>query len=219
MSERVMVVAAHPDDETLGCGGTIARHIADGDPVSIVILADGVSSRTLRTAGALNERALMCRKACKLLGTEDVWLHQYTDNAMDRVPLLQVIQNIERHMERFKPTVVYTHHATDLNIDHRIVHHATNVACRPQPGQDVRQVFYFEVPCSTGWAGDFRPTHFINIASTLPQKLEACDVYESEMRPFPHPRSNANVTNLAAHRGATVGLAAAEAFEVGRIVV
>lgn len=219
MTERVLVVAAHPDDETLGCGGTIARHILNGDPVSVVLLADGVSARVLRTAGALNERALMCRKACKVLGTEDVWLHQFTDNAMDRVPLLQVIQHIETHIERFKPTVVYTHHATDLNIDHRIVHHATNVACRPQPGQAVRQLFYFEVPCSTAWAGDFKPTHFINVAATLQQKLEACEVYSTEMRPFPHPRSNLAVATLAAHRGTTVGLAAAEAFEVGRIIV
>ena len=158
MSERILVFAAHPDDEALGCGGTIARHCRNGDPVSVVVMADGVGSRSNLMSGfaaAVKERHGMCRRACKILGTEDVWLHQFADNMMDNVPLLQVVQHIERHIERFKPTIVYTHHAGDMNIDHRITNEAVRVACRPQPGCTVRSLFYFEVPCSTTWAENF----------------------------------------------------------------
>src|SRR5579864_9551694 len=104
-SERVLVVAAHPDDETLGCGATIAKHIAAGDPVRVYVMADGVGARGF--TGNSEQRAQrhgMYRRACKVLGTEDVWIFQFTDNAMDTVPLLEVVRYIEIHVAQFQPT-------------------------------------------------------------------------------------------------------------------
>jgi LmbE family N-acetylglucosaminyl deacetylase len=215
MTERVLVVAAHPDDETFGCGATIAMHAKRGDAVSVLILADGIGSRGFSQA-LLLQRHGACRKACRILGTEDVWLFQFADNLMDNVALLQVVQHIEKHIERFKPTAIYTHSRGDLNIDHQVTHDAVNVACRPQPGCPVKQLFYFEVPCSTTWGGEFRPTHFVQ--ADLAVKLEAVKCYEGELRESPHPRSYDGIQTLARWRGMSVGMGPCEAFEVGRIV-
>lgn len=217
MSERVLVVAAHPDDEVLGCGATIAKHCAAGDAVSVVVLADGVGSRGFSSA-KIAERHGMCRRACKILGTEDVWLHQFADNQMDSLPILIIVKQIETHIDRFKPTIVYTHSDEDLNVDHCVTHGAVRVACRPQPGCTVKQLFFFEAPCSSVWGGGFDPNYFVNVADTIALKMKALEEYASELRDWPHPRSRHGITTLAGQRGSAVGLAAAEAFVVGRVV-
>ena len=222
MTERVLVVAAHPDDESLGCGGAIAKHIAAGDAVRIYVMTDGVGSRggplSVGNIEQRKERHGMYRRACKVLGTEDVWIFQFTDNAMDTVPLIEVVRYIEIHIGQFKPTIVYTHWKGDLNQDHRVVHDATNIACRPQPGQTVKKLLYFEVPCSTAWSHSFQPNYFVDITGTLDTKLKACQEYEVELREYPHPRSTVGISNLAELRGSHVGVEAAEAFVVGRLV-
>ncbi len=226
VSERVLVFAAHPDDETLGCGATLVRHARRGDQISIVAFADGVGSRAgAGIAGVLQsvaERHGMMRRACKILGTEDVWLHQFPDNRMDRVDMLQIVQQAEEHLKRFKPTLVYTHHGSDVNIDHRITHDAVVVATRPQPGSSVRLLLFFEVPSSTEWQVQgrqaFQPNHFEDVRDTLQVKLDAMNCYTTELHPFPHPRSLEGIKTLAAQRGVTVGLPAAEAFMVGRSI-
>ena len=227
MAERVLVVVAHPDDETLGCGGTIARHIKSGDPVSVFVLADGVGSRIPQGQGPLGiagiseqiaERHGKFRKATEILGTNDVWLYQFPDNALDTVPMLQVVQSVERHIRRFNPTIVYTHWKGDLNVDHRVVHDAVNVACRPAPSCTVKRVLYFEVPCSTTWGAGFEPNYYVEISSTLSLKMDACECYESELREWPHPRSKIGIMQRATLRGSAVGVNAAEAFVVGRMV-
>lgn len=214
MSERVLCIAAHPDDETLGCGATLAKHSAAGDAVSVVILADGVGSRGF-TPAKVAERHGMCRRACKILGTEDVWLHQYADNQMDGLTLLTLVKHIEIHVARFKPTVVYTHHSGDLNIDHRQTHDAVRVACRPLPGCTVRKLLYFEVPCSSAWGTGFAPDYFVEVTDTLEQKLNAASCYTTELREYPHPRSMEGIRNLSLMRGASAGIAFAEAFVYG----
>ena len=220
----VLVVAAHPDDEVLGCGGTIARHHGAGDSVTVLILADGVSSRNGDPDGAVFEaRRQSARRANEILGVDDLILLRYPDNRMDMVPLLDIVKDIERVIERCRPTVVYTHHAGDVNIDHACTHHAVIAACRPQPGYCVRKVLFFETPSSTEWRPPgslsiFAPNWFMDISATLSSKLEAMAAYAAELRDFPHPRSVAAVEHLARWRGASVGLAAAEAFELGRVV-
>jgi len=227
MAEKILCVVAHPDDETFGPGATLAKHAAAGDPVSVFVLADGVGSRMGPRAGplalgglseAVKERHGMFRRACKILGTEDVWLYQFTDNAMDTVPLLQVVQQVERHVKRFEPTVVYTHWSGDLNQDHRVVHDAVNIACRPAPGCTVRKLLYFEVPCSTAWGMNFSPNYFVNVEATIEKKIEACKEYATELREPPHPRSLAAVVRRSEFRGANVGISCAEAFSIGRII-
>jgi len=223
MIERVLCLAAHPDDETLGCGATLAKHVRAGDAVSVVVFADGVASR-FNGAGisafgrAAKERHQQFRDACKILGTEDVWIHQYADNQMDNVPQLQVVNHIEIHLDRFKPTVVYTHHGGDLNVDHRVMHECVKVACRPRPGCTVKALYFFEVPCSTTWGEGFEPNHFVNVTETFDTKIDAAKHYKDEIHEAPHPRSLAGMRNIALVRGARVGVPYAEAFMTGRLV-
>lgn len=224
--DSVLIVAAHPDDEVLGCGGTIARHRRAGDQVAVLIMADGITSRTAdagATAQAIEERRRSARRANEILGVSDLTLLSYPDNRMDATALLDIVQDIEKLVARCRPGTVYTHHRGDVNIDHARVHDAVIAACRPQPGHSVRRLLFFETPSSTEWrppdpGSIFCPNWFTDISATLPSKLEAMGAYAAELRDFPHPRSNKAVEHLARWRGASVGLAAAEAFQLGRLI-
>lgn len=222
MSEKILVVAAHADDEVLGCGGTIARHVAKGDRVHVVFMADGVGSRGDNESNELIFRNCARDKAMKILGVEKWFSLNLPDNRMDSVPLLNVVKALEPIIEQVQPARVYTHHHGDLNVDHRIAHQAVITACRPLPGSSVREILAFEVMSSTEWAtpgvAPFVPNVFVDISDYLPKKLEALAAYELEMRPAPHARSVANVESLARQRGNCVGLEAAEAFNVVRLI-
>ena len=219
----VLVVAAHPDDEALGCGGTIARHAAAGDDVVVVFIADGVTSRAPDEdrSAELERRQEAARAAAAILGVRDVRFGDLPDNRLDTVPLLSVAQAVEAVVRDVGPTTIYTHFAHDLNVDHRLVHEAVITAVRPQPGAAVTTVLTFETPSSTEWrapgAGTpFAPDWFVDITDTLDLKLRALDAYAEEMRPWPHPRSREAITHLAHWRGSTVGRIAAEAFVLAR---
>lgn len=226
MKTTILVVAAHPDDEILGCGGTIARHADAGDDVHVVIMAEGITSRNQTRNIDTHRHELerlgdIARDANRLLGATSVTLHGLPDNRLDSVDRLDVTKLIEEELARLRPSVVYTHHAGDLNIDHRVVHDSVVTACRPLPGSSVRTLAFFEVPSSTEWqtpasGSVFAPNWFTDITETLPAKLKALRVYRSEMRPWPHPRSLKAVEHLAHWRGASNGIHAAEAFMLGR---
>ncbi len=222
MSQIVCVIAAHPDDEVLGCGATIARHVSAGDKVHIIFLADGVSSRRgENTAAEVKERLAAANKAAKILGAEPPKSEELPDNRLDTVPLLDVVQRIESHLNDIRPSIVYTHHRGDLNIDHRIVYTATMTACRPAPGNTVRCIYAFETPSRTEWLGPnpettFLPQRFVAIADFMELKRQALEAYATEIRDFPHARSLDAIVALATWRGASVGLDAAEAFEIVR---
>lgn len=226
----VVVVAAHPDDEVIGCGGTIARLASQGAAVHIVLLADGVESR--HQAGSLiasdpdvraelDRRRDAARRAGQALGAANVEFADYPDNRMDTVPLLDVAQTIEAALRRYRPDTVLTHHSGDVNVDHRRVHDAVVVACRPQPGHFVRTLLFFEVASSTEWqppgsAPAFNPNYFVDVSRHLDSRRRALQEYAAEMRPWPHPRSHEALEYLSKWRGATAGVDAAEAFIVGR---
>ena len=228
MTGPVLVVAAHPDDEVLGCGGTLARHADAGDPVHILILAEGATSRDAARnrkgrAKEIEQLRDAARAAAQALGAEAPRFGGLPDNRMDSLDLLDVVKVVEQVVAELAPRIVYTHHSGDLNIDHRITHQAVLTACRPLPDSTVRAVYGFETVSSTEWAGPaagsaFLPARFVGIADHLDAKLRALDCYAGEMRSFPHARSRENVEALARHRGASVGLAAAEAFTVIREV-
>ena len=223
--KTVLVVAAHPDDEVLGCGGVIARHADAGDRVVPFILAEGATARGGASSGDETKRLQdAARKAARILGAEAPRFGGLPDNRLDSLPLLDVIKRIEAVVEELEPSIVYTHHGGDLNIDHRIAHQAVATACRPLPGAAVSAIYAFETVSSTEWAfdaaaGAFRPTRFVDISAQFDRKMEALGCYAVEMRPFPHPRSIEAVTALARLRGSTVGVTAAEAFAVVREVV
>lgn len=219
----VLVVAAHPDDDVLGCGGTMAKLSAAGHAVHVLTMADGVSARASGPAAAapelLEARNAAASKAAAILGCASMETRPLRDNRLDGVDLLDVVKLIEDHIDRLQPSVVFTHHSGDLNVDHQVVHEAVLVACRPVPGQTVKNLYFFEVPSATEWrvsGTPFQPNHFVDISATLAKKCEALGAYEDEMRPFPHARSIKAVEALATWRGATVGVNAAEAFMVGR---
>jgi LmbE family N-acetylglucosaminyl deacetylase len=221
MSQKILIIAAHPDDEVLGCGGTIAAQTSQGNSVQVMFLADGVSSRGGKASTELQRRHHAAHTAAELLGIESVSFADFPDNQLDTVPLLRVVQRIEDRITQYQPDTILTHHAGDVNIDHQRVHQAVITACRPQPGYPVKTLLFFEVPSSTEWqppgsAAAFLPNWFIDISDTLERKLEALAAYGEELRDFPHPRSVEAVEALARWRGATVGVRAAEAFVLGR---
>lgn len=225
--QTVFVIAAHPDDEILGCGATMARHARAGDVVEILIVAEGATSRAssrdaTADAAKLEHLREAGREAARLVGARAIHFAGLPDQRLDSIDLLDVVKMVEAHGARVRPDVVYTHHGGDLNLDHRITHQAVLTAFRPLPGATgPRAIHFFEVPSSTEWnaspsAEAFRPNHFVDVTATLDAKLRALDAYASEMRPWPHPRSREGIEALARWRGCSVGVAAAEAFATGR---
>jgi LmbE family N-acetylglucosaminyl deacetylase len=222
--KSILVVAAHPDDEVLGCGGTIAKLADQGASVHVAFLADGVYARDgteLSRADALSARQAAAQKACGILGTRSISIGTFPDNRMDTVALLDIIKCVEELVAKHSPDTILTHHAGDLNIDHQRIHHAVATATRPQPGCVVKTLCCFEVPSSTEWqlpgSGPiFAPNYFVDISETLDRKLAALSAYADELRAWPHARSLRGIEYLARWRGATVGVEAAEAFVLGR---
>lgn len=221
----ILVIAAHPDDEVLGCGGTVARLAAEGHAVSILILANGLTARADCDATQAAERLAVhherARRAGALLGAREVNLAGFPDQRMDTVPLLDVTQAIEREIARMRPVTVFTQHGGDLNYDHVLTFRATLTATRPVPGCPVRRVYAYEVGSSSEWsfqqfAPPFQPQVFFDIAAQLEAKVAAMQIYESETRAFPHPRSPEAIRTAARRWGSVAGVEAAEAFQLVR---
>lgn len=186
---RVLVVAAHPDDEVLGCGGTILRHRAGGDDVQVVV-------------------AYACRDSEP--GPEATWLRGEQGTPADKAA-------IERIVAEVRPEVVYTHFARDINADHRSVHDAVMVACRPYAAPSVGALLAFYTPSSAEWGEPFKPTLYVDVSDTIDGKAEWFErEYAGELRPWPHPRSGRSIRETAAFWGSHVGRVAAEPFIVER---
>jgi len=223
----VLVIAAHPDDEVLGVGGTIARLAKEKEDVFIAILGEGITSRyqqrekaDSKLIEALHARS---RSAAELLGARDLFMFSLPDNRFDTVPMLDVVKIIEGLVDRLRPTTIYTQHGGDLNVDHVVTYRATLTATRPMTGTPVQSVYGYEVASSTEWAFQqfsptFQPNTFVDISDTLEVKLQAMQTYESEARAFPHPRSPEALRAAARRWGSVVGRSAAEAFHCVRSV-
>ena len=224
-----LVVAAHPDDEVLGCGASIYKWATAGDDVHVLILAEGITSRDISlesntSSAALDELAEAARAASRILTVSSLSLHDFPDNCMDTVRFLDIVKIVETFVSKLTPNVVVTHHAGDLNIDHRITHNAVLTACRPLPDCCVKLILCFETPSATEWQSPafnqpFTPNWFEDVSQTFDVKLKALEAYESEMRNWPHSRSIESVQNLARWRGTSVGVEAAEAFMLIRQIV
>ena len=219
MSKKVLIVAAHPDDELLGCGGAILHHLYQGDKVRVTIVAEGLTSRESKnksnqdTAGLKN----ITKKICEEVGIKELDFLDFADNRLDDYNLLDVIKPIENIINTFKPEIIYTHHYGDLNKDHQIVNRAVMTAARPKPNSFVQKIYAFEVLSSTNWSiinsnSVFEPNYYLNIEKFLKKKLSLLNYYVSEIEKWPHTRSLKSIEILAKYRGSTVGLEAAEAF-------
>lgn len=222
MINSILVVAAHPDDEALGCAGTIAKHIAEGDTVSIIFMTNGVSSRNDSDENNKKERSSAMEKAMLTLGVNHFQYFDFPDNKMDSAPLLKIVKVIEAVIEQYKPSVIYSHFAHDLNIDHQLTHQAVMTACRPIKGSSVKKILSFEVLSSTEWQStahpNFKAQYIVDITQYWQKKKLVLDCYHEELRDFPHSRSIRCIEALATLRGASHGFEKAEAFQVERIL-
>lgn len=222
MTKSILIIASHPDDEVLGCGGAILRHIDKGDKVSLLFMTDGVSSRMKTSRKNIRSRIKALKRSNSILGIQSFHHLNFPDNSMDKHPLLNIVKKIETIIKKIKPSVVYTHHHGDLNIDHKITHNAVMTACRPLPDSTVYEIYGFEVLSSTEWATPhksvFMPNLYIDITKYISKKIKALEAYNEELRKPPHSRSVEHVKTLAKHRGYSMGVEMAEAFEVYRII-
>ena len=225
--DRILVVTAHPDDEVLGMGGTIAKLVAEGNEVFLAIVTDG-SSAQYRASDALNEiiekKRLATEKSAHILGIKQIIYCGLPDMRLDTVPHIEVNAAIESVVNDIKPDVVYTHFYGDVNMDHRCVYESTLVAVRPVPGQSVREVYCYSVPSSTEWSPLSASTAFLaNVYMDIEQyaqsKYAALAEYCTELRDYPHPRSLEAIEKLDEAIGLTVGLKRAESFVLLRRVV
>jgi LmbE family N-acetylglucosaminyl deacetylase len=225
MKKRALVVAAHPDDEVLGCGGSTARLVREGWEVFTLILGEGITSRERERKKKERETEITELKkrafeANRILGVKEVFLLDFPDNRFDSVDLLSIVKAVEEVKKEVKPFAVFTHSKADLNVDHTLTYRAVLTATRPQPGETVKELYSFEVLSSTEWSFPhlFRPSVYFDITMTLDIKKEAMKCYTSELRDPPHPRSLEGIEVKAKQRGMEVGLAYAEAFELVRSI-
>ena len=226
MSKTVLVIAAHPDDEVLGCGGTILKHSQEGDKVFVIIAAEGLTSRQNKrnreiVSNELNDLIVTANKAAEILQVAGIEFLQLPDNRLDSMDRLDLIKLIEEKIRKFEPEIVYTHHSGDVNVDHRRLYEATITACRPMPGNKVNRILTYEVLSSTDWQPkgsyeSFQPNVFVDISDQFQKKIQALNIYSSEMRPWPHSRSIKAIEHLAKLRGSQVGREAVEAFNLIR---
>ncbi len=224
MPIKVLVIAAHPDDETLGLGGTIASHSSKGDIVHVQIITDGSSTQYPNRAIEMIERKKgEAECAMRLLGVENIEFGELPDMRLDCTPHIVINRLIEEKVRDFEPEIIYTHHTGDLNMDHRMVARSTMVASRPSSNGPIREILAYEVPSSTEWNGPhvtdlFVPNRFVDISNFLELKMKAIDCYESELRDFPHPRCPEVIRNYDQANGNSMGMKYAERFMILRSI-
>lgn len=223
--KRILVIAPHADDEVLGCGASIARHVAEGDRVMAAVMTNAsVGAPELFSADAVARVREEARCAHEVLGIRQTWFFDFPAPCLDQHPQYKLAQRIGELVAETRPDTVYVPHRGDLHLDHGIVFSAALVACRPFPESSVHNIYAYETLSETEWAhpfGDdaFMPNHFVDVSEVFPKKLEAMRCYASQLRAFPHSRSLEAIAALSAFRGATVSVAHAEAFMTVRTIV
>jgi LmbE family N-acetylglucosaminyl deacetylase len=223
MKNKVMIICSHPDDEILGCGGTVARMINEGAEACTLILGNGITSRYKpEDIDKHNEEVILLHKqsleANMSIGINLVHDFGFPDQKFDIVPLLDIIKAIEEVKNEFKPNIIFTHFAGDLNIDHQITNKAVLTATRPMIGETVKEIYAFEILSSTEWNYplSFQPDYFVNITGTIVQKMAAMEKYKGELGEWPHPRSLKGIELNAKYWGMRNGMGYAEAFQTLR---
>lgn len=223
--KNILIIAAHPDDEILGCGGTIARLSKNGYEIYVLILGEGITSRDdirdrQKRESEISDLKRQTEKANKILGVKKVFYHDFPDNRFDTVPLLDIVKVIEKIKNNIKPEIIFTHYEKDLNIDHQITYKAVITATRPLEEETVKEIYSFEILSSTEWSYplSFLPNMFYDISETIDVKLKALGKYKTELKKSPHPRSLEGVKLIAKNWGMKVGLNYAEAFKIVRII-
>ncbi|EGK8009162.1 PIG-L family deacetylase [Campylobacter lari] len=219
-NNKILIIAAHPDDEVLGCFGTIAKYIQQGYEAYTLILGEGKTSREINSK---NEQEILedeLFRANNLLGIKKIFRKFFPDNAFDKIPLLEIVKSIEEVKNEIKPNIIFTHYEKDLNIDHQITYKATITATRSLQEESVKEIYSFEILSSTEWNYplSFQPDVFFDISTTLDLKLKAMSFYQSELRNYPHPRSLEGIKINAQYQGMRVGLQYAEVFKSVKVI-
>ncbi len=216
----VLVIAAHPDDEVLGMGGTIAKLVKSGATVDVLILTDGSSAQyrdSDHLAEIIEAKKKETRNCADYLGVRDIYYGELPDMKLDTTPHIRINQVIEEVIDKVQPDTVFTHFWGDVNCDHQNVYKSTLVAVRPVMGQVVRELFCYRVPSSTEWTPNkadtmFMPNYFVDIEENAEQKYKAFACYSTELREYPHPRSVQHLREIDKATGLRVGMLAAEEF-------
>lgn len=222
--KKILIIAAHPDDEVLGCFGTVSKLIKEGNEAYTLILGEGKTSRVSDRNEIKNEEFKNLEnealKANQSIGIKELFREKFPDNRFDSVPLLDIVKSVERVKNKLKPDIIFTHFYNDLNIDHQITYKAVLTATRPMPNESVKEIYSFEILSSTEWNFPtlFSPDVFIDISQTLEHKINAMKFYNSELCNFPHPRSIEGIELIAKIQGLKVGLKNAEAFKLVRAI-
>lgn len=219
---RIVIVAPHPDDEVLGCGGVMARHAANGDEVFVIVATRGAPE--LYSDESVERTRAEARQAHAILGVRETRFLDFPAPKLDVTPGHLIADALAKQFQDLKPQRVYLPHHGDLHADHGRIYHATLVAARPLASCSVRQLLCYETLSETEWAPPidgavFSPTVFVDIAAFLPKKLDAMRCFASQLQPAPNPRSLEAIEALARYRGSTVGVPAAEAFVLVRDVM
>ena len=216
MSKNILVLAAHPDDETLGCGATIARLSSEGNRVHLMTFTDGVSARE---GTEFQNRNAKLEKVSEILGLNSYIAADFPDNQLDAVPLLEICKFMEKNIP-FDPDIIFTHHPGCLNVDHSIIFRATITVFRPQSSSSCKVLSYY-IPSSTDYnpISNFNGNVFYNVENFVNKKMKALKIYDEEMRTYPHSRSYENVKNLMKTWGCEVGMGYAEKFQLMREVI
>lgn len=216
---KILVIAPHPDDEVLGCGGTIAKHTKEGDEVYLCIVTKAYTPDW--SEEFMKSRPKEIEKANKILGIKKTYFLDYPTVKLDTIPLKELIEAISKVVNEVKPEIVYIPHKGDINKDHRLVFEASLVAIRPI-NHKIRRILSYETLSETEWGRPlepFIPNLYIDISETFEKKIGAMKAYESELRQYPHPRSLEIIEALAKKRGSEIGVNFAEAFMLVREII
>jgi LmbE family N-acetylglucosaminyl deacetylase len=220
---KVLIIGAHPDDETYGMGGTIAKYTSRGIVVHVLIITDGSSSQYNNYKEMIMRKKKEAKNAMEILGVEKIELESFPDMKLDTIPHIEINKLIENKIKNFNPSIIFTHHWGDINKDHRLVFESTIVATRPINNQTLKSIYTYETPSSTEWSSmelndKFVPNLFIDISEFMDQKIKAIEAYESELRKFPHPRSTEAVRAYDKKNGIIIGRTFAERFTLIRSI-
>ncbi len=212
---RILIIAPHPDDEVLGCGGTIAKHNLSGDEVYLCIVTKAYPPEW--SEDEIKRRKEEVLRVNEILGISKTHFLDLPTAKLDTIPQKELSDSIARVVDEVKPDVIYIPHRGDLNKDHRLIFEAAIVTVRPKPGSSIQKVLSYETLSETEWTAPFVenafiPNLYVDISETLEVKLKAMSEYKLELKEFPHPRSLEAITALAKRRGPTIGVKAAEAF-------
>ena len=225
MERSVLLVFAHPDDEVLGAGATVAKMTAAGFTVSTLILGEGKTSRFASSVDAKHEIAQLSHEmvtANEKIGVKNLFTADFPDNKFDSIPLLDIVKKIEEIKTQVKPQIIFTHHFGDMNVDHQQTYRAVLTATRPMENETVADIYACEIPSSTEWNFEsgkhFTPNIFVDVTDTIDIKVASMREYVSELRDWPHPRSLRHIKDLATLNGVRCGLSFAEAFMLVRSV-